>query len=197
MIVSQIKTKVEDILNKKNISKVFLCEKIGITQQGYYSIFKNNSLKITLLEKIAKVLGVPVGYFFDEKKGSKEIDEFQKQIKNLKELLEFYKDTSFILKSNVQILLMNISEILNNYIFDEKLNTYNSILIDKILSTPSYHNIKHLWTYYIKERSEMEKENLLRYGMQKNETSKEYKERVTKENQKVKELRKKYKDLLP
>lgn len=190
--------KIKDLLKEKNITQREFAKKINVTLTTVSNyLTKKTKIDIDTFIKIAKVLGVPVGYFFDEKKGSKEIDEFQKQIKNLKELLEFYKDTSFILKSNVQILLMNISEILNNYIFDEKLNTYNSILIDKILSTPSYHNIKHLWTYYIKERSEMEKENLLRYGMQKNETSKEYKERVTKENQKVKELRKKYKDLLP
>ena len=66
MLVNQIREIVEKKLKEKEISILTLCKKIGITQQGYYSIFKNKSLKIKTLQSIAEVLEVPIIIFFDE-----------------------------------------------------------------------------------------------------------------------------------
>lgn len=58
--------KINNLVSEKNITKVDLSAKIGISYQGLNKIIKNNSTSTKMLEKIADSLQVPVSYFFDE-----------------------------------------------------------------------------------------------------------------------------------
>lgn len=58
--------KIKELAEQKNISVKYILAEIDMTAPGYYSAIKNDTLKIRDLEKIAKILGVPVSYFFEE-----------------------------------------------------------------------------------------------------------------------------------
>ena len=61
-----ISNKIKDIMKSKKISQEELANKIGMTKNGLNNNLTANDFKISVLEKIAKSLGVPVSYFFDE-----------------------------------------------------------------------------------------------------------------------------------
>ena len=46
-----------------------LAEKAGTTPQNLHRCVRENKIQGEILEKIARLLGVPVGYFFDEEAG--------------------------------------------------------------------------------------------------------------------------------
>ncbi len=52
------------LINASGMSKAEFYNKVGITRTGFILMVKNNSIKISLLEKIAETLDVPVSYFF-------------------------------------------------------------------------------------------------------------------------------------
>ena len=54
------------IAERKKISIRELAERIGVSEQQIHIMSRTNSTKITTLEKIAKVLDVPITCFFDE-----------------------------------------------------------------------------------------------------------------------------------
>jgi plasmid maintenance system antidote protein VapI len=43
-----------------------LCYKIDITEQGLHQMIRNKSMKIEVLERISKVLGCPMSFWFSE-----------------------------------------------------------------------------------------------------------------------------------
>lgn len=56
---------IKALAEKKNIRITELAEAVGVSEQQMHLIVRKNSTKIETLEKIARVLGVPVTYFFD------------------------------------------------------------------------------------------------------------------------------------
>lgn len=60
---------ISDLLKKKNMGKAQFCELVGITDQTLRQIQTRNSTKTDILERIAHVLNVPIGYFFGEHPG--------------------------------------------------------------------------------------------------------------------------------
>lgn len=62
MIFSRLKK----ILKTRKITQKELAEKIGVSVTTINDLLKREDLKVSMLEKIAKVLQVPVSYFFDE-----------------------------------------------------------------------------------------------------------------------------------
>lgn len=59
---------IRELSIKKNISLKALSDKLEISEHGLQRIMRTNSTKIETLEKISKVLDVPVSIFFGEKK---------------------------------------------------------------------------------------------------------------------------------
>lgn len=57
---------IRELVSKRKISISDFCEQVGISDQALRNIEKRNSTKTEILEKIAEVLNVPVGYFFGE-----------------------------------------------------------------------------------------------------------------------------------
>lgn len=60
---------IRELLEKKKISIGDLCQRAEITPQTLREAIKRNSTKTDILERIATVLNVPIGYFFGEHSG--------------------------------------------------------------------------------------------------------------------------------
>ncbi|HUX85130.1 MAG TPA: helix-turn-helix transcriptional regulator [Chitinophagaceae bacterium] len=56
--------RINQLINDSGMSKADFYKKVGMTRSGFILMVKNNSIKISLLEKIAEALNVPVSYFF-------------------------------------------------------------------------------------------------------------------------------------
>lgn len=95
--------KIKMLCEQRNIQQKELAKRVGITSQSIIDMINRNSTKTEILEKIAKELNVPVGYFFDETPYSvygnqNQINNGvgqqilmtpdQREIENLKELLK-------------------------------------------------------------------------------------------------------------
>jgi transcriptional regulator with XRE-family HTH domain len=53
------------LMKERKITARNLCQKIGITESGLWKMVKNDSMQISVLEKIAYLLDVPMAYFFE------------------------------------------------------------------------------------------------------------------------------------
>ena len=55
-------------LEHKGISVRELCYKIDVTEQGLHQMIRKKSMKVEILERISKVLYLPVSYWFENEK---------------------------------------------------------------------------------------------------------------------------------
>ena len=58
--------KLRKIIELKKITQKEIAEKIGLSSNAFSAALKKGDFKVSMLEKIAEVLDVPVSYFFDE-----------------------------------------------------------------------------------------------------------------------------------
>jgi transcriptional regulator with XRE-family HTH domain len=63
-----LKERIAHMIKERNLDiKRDLLPKIEMTEQGYHAMFRNDSIKVSTLIKIAECLNVPISAFFDEK----------------------------------------------------------------------------------------------------------------------------------
>jgi transcriptional regulator with XRE-family HTH domain len=75
-------------------------EAIGTTYQTMYNILvKGSTLKVDLLEKIAKYYKVPVGYFFDDQQEEKNNTEKEMKIVRLEAEVRILKEVIKMIKN--------------------------------------------------------------------------------------------------
>lgn len=58
--------KIKELAQERNMSLASIAEQVGITKVGMSILIRENKTLTQTIEKIAKVLDVPVGYFFDD-----------------------------------------------------------------------------------------------------------------------------------
>lgn len=58
--------KIKILCENKNTTVRDLCNTIKISEAGLYQMFRNKSMKIETLEKIAEALNIPVSTFFND-----------------------------------------------------------------------------------------------------------------------------------
>lgn len=58
--------RIKDIAERQNVSIRDLAERVGIKENQIHVMCRTNSTKIDTLERIARVLGVPMSEFFDD-----------------------------------------------------------------------------------------------------------------------------------
>ena len=58
---------IRDILNKRKIPINEFCKKIELSDTAFRQLVERNSTKTEIIERIARELRVPVGYFFGDK----------------------------------------------------------------------------------------------------------------------------------
>jgi transcriptional regulator with XRE-family HTH domain len=63
----ELKDKILELLDRKNLTIKDLAEKIGMSETGFHSTLKNNTFKFETIIKISQILGVNVLYFTEEK----------------------------------------------------------------------------------------------------------------------------------
>ena len=91
-----ISLKINDLRKIKQISQRELSTKVGLSLTGLQKALEKNDFKTSTLVKIAEVLGVPVGYFFEEGDeppvtqnfNSADISMLKNEIKMLKKIIE-------------------------------------------------------------------------------------------------------------
>jgi len=106
MIDNQISERIKKVIKNQNLTLSEVSTKIGFTETGFYKMLKNGDFKISTLQKIAEVLGLPVSYFFSESTesehlgsiirtivpnnqiDSKEIEYLKRENTHLKQLLK-------------------------------------------------------------------------------------------------------------
>ncbi len=87
--------KIKTICEEKGLTIPALADNIGISEAGLYQSFRNQSMKVDILEKIAKVLDTPIWIFFDLDPEA-QLEPLRKEIKYYKDKLE---DISAIMPS--------------------------------------------------------------------------------------------------
>ena len=63
-----IKT-IEKLMADKKMTKAAICAETGIARTTLDALLKGSDVKVSTIENIARVLGVPVGTFFDNEGG--------------------------------------------------------------------------------------------------------------------------------
>lgn len=87
---------IKQMLDEKNMDVKEFASKIGLSHQGVYKMFAENSTKIETLERISQVLGVPISQFFDipdkveeaKENIQQKVDKLDVLIKRLEKVVE-------------------------------------------------------------------------------------------------------------
>lgn len=58
--------KLKSALSEKKITIEKFCQELGMSTGGFHMMIRNETMKVSLLERIAEYLDVPVSYFFEE-----------------------------------------------------------------------------------------------------------------------------------
>ena len=89
--------KIKNAAYERNITMKALAEAVGLSYNGLSLSFKNDTLKVKDLEKIAKVLDLPISYFFNDSGFLSELSEANKQkLQNYNTMADFYYFLEFI-----------------------------------------------------------------------------------------------------
>jgi transcriptional regulator with XRE-family HTH domain len=122
-------SKIRNALVEKKISQTRMAELIGMTREGYGRMIKDESMKVSTLEKIADVLGLPIIYFFEkvlpDKNGAKEYqvstkittqDEESQIVYDLRETIKYnqlhldtQKEVIDKLKGDIKVLKIKLA----------------------------------------------------------------------------------------
>ena len=88
-------SKIKEIAKKKNISLKELALKINVSETGFHQSIRSQSMRIDVIEKIAKALDVNICVFFtDDKFESSDTTQLKSEIKELKKQTK--KDEKYI-----------------------------------------------------------------------------------------------------
>ena len=95
--------KIRELCNNQNITQDKLATAVNLSRQGLRDLIKKNTTKTEIIERIAKELKVPVGYFFDEEETEKADNTMSDQlIKTQTDLIEFLKKENAKLKIELE-----------------------------------------------------------------------------------------------
>lgn len=100
MNYNKLKKKIKE--NKVTIND--FCKQMGITAQGFHGNVKKNDLRINMLEKMSKALGVPIIYWFEEDKSivNEQMIQYRREnepnIEELRADLKYFREECMALK---------------------------------------------------------------------------------------------------
>lgn len=93
-------SRLNDLLNSSKMNKVQIAERCGVSRTTLDNVLSGADAKISTIESLAKVLGVRVGYLFDEEQdlineaNSEELSFYKKEIERLQTLLNKQKKST-------------------------------------------------------------------------------------------------------
>lgn len=114
--------KIKNICEQKGLPISTLADKIGISEAGIYLSFRNKSMKVDILEKIAKVLEVPIWVFFD-------LDP-ESEIASLKKEIEEYRVKLTLQENSISNLTKESRDLDFMLLLTKRLNDIQQLLID-------------------------------------------------------------------
>ena len=121
---------IRDLCEEKKITLRNLANTISISEDGLQKIIQKGSTNSSTLEKIAKVLDVPVGYFFDEEYNNENynvvadsITKIHKPTKYMEKILETQEITLYDIKAAANLKTM---------LFDKNQNILGKIRLPNI-----------------------------------------------------------------
>lgn len=101
-------SKLNELINSSKLNKVQIAERCGISRTTLDNVLTGSDAKISTIESLAKVLGVSVGYLFDEKQSSTinfadnaDIKFYKEEIARLQSLLNNPKSTKVLVELEV------------------------------------------------------------------------------------------------
>ena len=74
-------SKINEVLKRKKITQKELAEKIGMNERTVGQFLKSNSIKVHVLEKVSKVLDVPLSHWFSEEEAAADMGNPLNQMK--------------------------------------------------------------------------------------------------------------------
>lgn len=88
---------IKQIAKDKGVTLSDLAAKIDMTESGMYAMFRNNSIKISTLEKISEVLNVSILSFFEEtiSMASETQVKYNTELDRCRSELELWKQKAF------------------------------------------------------------------------------------------------------
>ena len=114
---------IEKLIEEKNLSQTKVAERIGMSREGFGRMLKGKTMKVSTLDKIAKVLNVPITYFFKEEpyaenetvsstiEDSKTLYNTNLKQKNMLETIKLQRETIDALKDANTIQAKRIIEL--------------------------------------------------------------------------------------
>ena len=114
--------KIKELSTEKHIPFNALAEKIGVSRAGLYRTIENQTLSVAVLEKIAKVLEVPITAFFDLdpvdleeiKRLNAEIELRDSNIHELKYRIAEYRTSIKFYRREIKDLLNSLLDYIND-----------------------------------------------------------------------------------
>lgn len=109
--------KIKKALKEKKMTKGTLCEKIGMSIDGFKSMEDNNTIKVITLEKICEVLELPMTYFLEiEEPKIEPVGFWKKMIQDMSDELNQYRMRAYRAEE-----LLNKNGIVNfNYVSERR-----------------------------------------------------------------------------
>ncbi len=108
--------KIRLLMEEKKISNKEIGELIGMHEKTIGDIFRSGSIKVRVLEKISKALGVPMKYWFDEayefqtREDDDKRNELKKKEKNIDKLIK----KVLVGQENINKLINTVCELQEN-----------------------------------------------------------------------------------
>lgn len=97
-------SKIKEVAKKKNISLKELALKINVSETGFHQSIRSESMRIDVIEKIAKELDVNVCVFFTDHDNNVDIINLKAEIKSLKKDHKKYEKYISVLEGYIDSL---------------------------------------------------------------------------------------------
>lgn len=97
-------SKLHGLIDGKNITKAYILKETGITRPTLDFILEGKDFKVSNLEKIAKALKVPVGYFFDEDIKVEEYHSYGEKSISAKNIKQINQDANSNANQNIELI---------------------------------------------------------------------------------------------
>ena len=153
--------KITEIATDRRISIPQLAEKIGMSKRGLYVALKENSMRIDTLEKIAKVLEIPISVFFDSG-NENEPGEILKKLETAKENLANQAKSYSELEAKYDNLLIINSlneKLVESAIRETALKEKIIYLLDDAINSIQFSVDEHLKVSFMNEYPELYEKN--------------------------------------
>lgn len=103
MNTARFKEKMENLLRERRMTADEFLEKAKIHKSTYYNQFKNESIKLSFLQKIADNMKVPLTYFLDEPGKDQPVDQATRMENKIDQVLKNQAEIMKLLQKKSEV----------------------------------------------------------------------------------------------